>query len=170
MYTLSVCKSIEWHGSSCTIFDLLVLMITKYLLFFWSNVWVLILPGLLRPVTSGINCSRCPSTVLGTCDLFCRLGGIFYPPLVSSMVSKHSTILCLFLAAKDVRARWRCFELGENWHHFFPGIFYFFFKFSVFFTDFFLPRQVKPSLSTQPQEPWTLLLQRTFPIAPYIQI
>ena len=62
--------------------------------------------------TSSINCSRCPSTVLGTCDLFCRLGGIF--PLVSSMVSKHSTILCLFLAAKDVRARWRCFELGED--------------------------------------------------------
>ena len=34
-------------------------------------------------------------------------------------------------------ARWRCFELGESWHHFFPGIFYIFLKFSLFVTDFF---------------------------------
>ena len=34
-------------------------------------------------------------------------------------------------------ARWRCFELGESWHHFFPGIFYIFLKCSLFVTDFF---------------------------------
>ena len=93
------------------------------------------------------------------------LGGIFCPPFGFINGFKHSTILCLFLAVKDFRwARWRLTSL------FFPGIFYIFLKFSLFFTDFFfLPQQVKLSLSTQPWEPWTFLLQRTFPVAPYMQ-
>ena len=165
MYTSSVCKSTKWHRSSCTIFNLLVFMIAKYLLFFWSNVLVLtpqdfrysfktcpalgggtLAPFLLiwyslafsdqftvfQSFTSSISCSRFPSTVLGMCDLFCCLGAFFTLLLASSMVSKHSTILCLFLAAKDFRwARWRLTSL------FFPGIFYIFLKFSLFFTDFF---------------------------------
>ena len=45
-----------------------------------------------------------------------------------------------------------------------------FFKiFSFLYGFFFLPQQVKLSLSTQPWEPWTFLLQRTFPVAPYMQ-
>lgn len=92
------------------------------------------------------------------------LGGIFCPPFGFINGFKHSTILCLFLAVKDFRwARWRLTSL------FFPGIFYIFLKFSLFFTNFFLPQQVKLSLSTQPWEPWTFLLQRTFPVAPYMQ-
>ena len=60
------------------------------------------------------------------------LGGIFCPPFGFINGFKHSTILCLFLAAKDFRwARWRLTSL------FFPGIFYIFLKFSLFFTDFF---------------------------------
>ena len=151
-------------------------MIAKYLLFFWSNVLVLtpqdfsysfktcpalgggtFAPFLLiwyslafsdqftvfQSFTSSICCSRFPSTVLGMCDLFCCLGAFFTLLLASSMVSKHSTILCLFLATKDFRwAIWRSTSF------FFPGIFYIFLKFPLFFTDFFFwPQQVKLSLS-----------------------
>ena len=52
---------------------------------------------------------------------------------------------------------------SRNFLHFFK-IFSFLYGFF-----FFLPQQVKLSLSTQPWELWTFLLQRTFPVAPYIQ-
>ena len=59
------------------------------------------------------------------------------------MVSKHSTILWLFLAAKDF-----CWAIWRLTSFFFPGIFYIFLKFPLFFTDFFFwPQQVKLSLS-----------------------
>ena len=172
-------------------------MIAKYLLFFWSNVLVLtpqdfrysfktcpalgggtLAPFLLiwyslafsdqftvfQSFTSSISYSRFPSTVLGTCDLFCLLGAFFALLLASSMVSNILPFFAFSWLWKIFRwARWRLTSL------FFPGIFYILLKFSLFFTDFFLPQQVKLSLSTQPWEPWTFLLQRTFPVAPYMQ-
>ena len=172
-------------------------MIAKYLLFFWSNVLVLtpqdfrysfktcpalgggtLAPFLLiwyslafsdqftvfQSFTSSISYSRFPSTVLGTCDLFCCLGAFFALLLASSMVSN----ILPFFAFSWLRKIF--VEPGEGWHH------YFFQEFSTFFLNFlfslrifFLPQQVKLSLSTQPWEPWTFLLQRTFPVAPYMQ-
>ena len=154
MYTSSVCKSTKWHRSSCTIFNLLVFMIAKYLLFFWSNVLVLtpqdfrysfktcpalgggtLAPFLLiwyslafsdqftvfQSFTSSISYSRFPSTVLGTCNLFCLLGAFFALLLASSMVSN----ILPFFAFSWL---WKIFvEPGEGWHH------YFFQEFSTFF-------------------------------------
>ena len=172
-------------------------MIAKYLLFFWWNVLVLtpqdfrysfktcpalgggtLAPFLLiwyslafsdqftvfQSFTSSISCSRFPSTVLGTCNLFCCLGAFFALLLASSMVSN----ILPFFAFSWLRKIF--VEPGEGWHH------YFFQEFSTFFLNFlfslrifFLPQQVKLSLSTQPWEPWTFLLQGTFPVAPYMQ-
>ena len=60
MYTSSVCKSTKWHRSSCTIFNLLVFMIAKYLLFFWSNVLV------LTPQDFRYSFKTCPALGGGT--------------------------------------------------------------------------------------------------------
>ena len=172
-------------------------MIAKYLLFFWSNVLVLTpqdfsysfktCPALgggtfapflliwyslafsdqftvLQSFTSSISCSRFPSTVLGMCNLFCRLGAFFALLLASSMVSN----ILPFFAFSWLRKIF--VEPGEGWHHlFFQEFSTFFLNFLFSLRIFFLPQQVKLSLSTQPWEPWTFLLQRTFPVAPYMQ-
>ena len=155
-------------------------MIAKYLLFFWSNVLVLtpqdfrysfktcpalgggtFAPFLLiwyslafsdqftvfQSFTSSISCYRFPSTVLGTCNLFCCLGAFFALLLASSMVSN----ILPFFAFSWLRKIF--VEPGEGWHQFFPGIFYIFLKFSLFFMDFFFASTgetffVNPALGT----------------------
>ena len=118
----------------------------------------------LQSFTSSISCSRFPSTVLGTCDLFCRLGAFFALLLASSMVSTfyHSLPFpgCKRFSLSQVKVDIIIFS--RNFLHFFK-------IFSFLYGFFFLPQQVKLSLSTQPWEPWTFLLQRTFPVAPYMQ-
>lgn len=80
--------------------------------------------------TSSISCSRFPSTVLGTCDLFCCLGAFFALLLASSMVSN----ILPFFAFSWLRKIF--VEPGECWHHYFSRNFLHFLKFSLFFMDF----------------------------------
>ena len=173
-------------------------MITKYLLFFWSNVSVLTLWDFRY------SFKTCPALGGGTLAPFLLIWyslafsdqfTVFQSFTTSISWSRFpSTALgtcdffcrlraffTLLLASSVVSKHSSIFafswlrkmfvEPGEGWHNFF------FRNFLLFFSNFlfslriffpFLPQQVKRSLSIHPQEPWILLFQRTFQVASYI--